>query len=43
MDFPSRETLDEYIAAEPYIAEKVWEPVKVEKCNAVIVDNGMMM
>ena len=41
MDFPSREKLDEYLAAEPYITEKVWETVKVETCNAVIVDNEM--
>ena len=41
MDFPSREKLDEYLATEPYITEKVWESVKVESCNAVIVDNEM--
>jgi len=41
MDFPSREKLDEYLAAEPYITEKVWENVKVESCSAVIVDNEM--
>lgn len=39
MDFPSREKLDAYLASEPYITEKVWESVKVETCNAVIVDN----
>lgn len=41
MDFPSREKLDEYLATEPYITEKVWECVKVESCNAVIVGNEM--
>ena len=41
MDFPSREKLDEYLAGEPYITEKVWESVKVETCNAVIVGNEM--
>ena len=41
MDFPSRETLDKYLESEPYITEKVWETVKVETCNAVIVDNQM--
>lgn len=39
MDFPSREDLDKYLESEPYITEKVWEYVKVEPCNAVIVDN----
>lgn len=41
MDFPSRETLDKYLESEPYITEKVWETIKVETCNAVIVDNKM--
>lgn len=41
MDFASREKLDEYLATEPYITEKVWESVKVETCSAVIVDNEM--
>jgi len=41
MDFPSREKLDEYLAGEPYITEKVWESVKVEPCNAVMVGNEM--
>lgn len=39
MDFPSREDLDKYLEVEPYIIEKVWKKVKVETCNAVIVDN----
>lgn len=30
MDFESRETLDEYIANEPYVVEKVWEKIEVE-------------
>ena len=41
MDFPTREALDKYLESEPYIREKVWETVKVERCNAVIVDNKM--
>ena len=41
MDFASREKLDKYLATEPYITEKVWETVKVETCNAVIIDNEM--
>ena len=41
MDFPSQEMLDNYLKTEPYITEKVWEHVKVESCNAVILDNQM--
>ena len=41
MDFPTIEALDKYLESEPYITEKVWETVKVETCNAVIVDNKM--
>ena len=41
MDFPTREALDQYLATEPYITEKVWEQVKVEPCNAVILINEM--
>ena len=41
MDFASKELLDRYLETEPYITEKVWEQVKVEPCNAVIVDNRM--
>jgi len=41
MDFASRELLDQYLETEPYITEKVWEQVKVEPCNAVILDNRM--
>lgn len=41
MDFASRELLDQYLETEPYITEKVWEQVKVEPCNAVILNNEM--
>ena len=41
MDFPTREAFDQYLSAEPYVTEKVWEEIKVEFCNAVIVDNKM--
>ena len=36
-----RQALDKYLESEPYITEKVWETIKVETCNAVIVDNKM--
>ncbi len=38
MDFESRETLDEYIANEPYVVEKVWEKIEVEAINVVIAN-----
>ena len=37
LDFESRDQLDAYLAGEPYIIEKVWENVKVEPLNVVIV------
>ncbi|MBR6700726.1 MAG: hypothetical protein IKL72_03245 [Firmicutes bacterium] len=41
MDFPSRESLDKYLETEPYVTEKVWESIKIETCNPVILDNEM--
>ncbi len=38
MDFDCKEHLDEYLAGEPYIAEKVWETVTVDPMNVVILD-----
>ena len=40
MDFDSRKDLDEYIAKEPYVVEKVWEKIVVEPINVVIA-NGV--
>ena len=40
MDFESRKDLDEYIANEPYVVEKVWEKIVVEPINVVIA-NGV--
>ena len=37
LDFDSRDALDAYLAAEPYVAEGVWEKVEVEIMNVVIV------
>ena len=41
MDFPSRELLDKYLETEPYVTEKVWQDIKIENCNAVIINNEM--
>ncbi len=38
MEFPNREALDAYLAAEPYILEKVWERVEVERLNVVLIN-----
>ena len=38
LDFDSRDALDAYLAAEPYVAEGVWEKVEVEIMNVVIVN-----
>jgi len=37
MDFPSRKEVDEYIAGEPYVQEKVWQKIEVERLNVVLV------
>ena len=39
VDFATRELLEEYLANEPYIQEKVWEDVRVEPMNVVILDD----
>jgi len=41
MEFPSRALLDQYLETEPYVTEKVWQNIKVEPCNAVIMNNKM--
>ena len=39
MEFESREKLQAYLDSEPYIKEGVWEKVKVEPFNTVILNN----
>ncbi len=36
MDFENRAELDQYLANEPYVQEKVWEKIEVERLNVVI-------
>ena len=38
MDFESRKELDDYLANEPYVVEKVWEKIEVEPINVVIAN-----
>ena len=35
MEFHDRKELDQYLAAEPYVVEQVWEKVEVEPINVV--------
>ena len=39
LDFATRDLLDQYLASEPYIVEKVWETVTVEPMHVVILQN----
>lgn len=38
VDFPDRAALDEYLANEPYVTEKVWQKIEVEPMNVVLVN-----
>jgi len=38
MEFPDRAALDEYLKAEPYVVEGVWETVEAEPMNVVLVN-----
>ena len=38
LDFDDPALIDDYLASEPYIQEKVWEKVEVERINAVLVN-----
>lgn len=38
LEFDSRARLEEYLAGEPYIQEGVWQDVRVESMNVVLVN-----
>ena len=38
MEFESRKELDDYIANEPYVLEKVWEKIEIEPMNVVLLN-----
>lgn len=42
MEFPSRKELDEYLANEPYVVERVWERIEVERMNVVVFDGEII-
>ena len=37
MEFESRKELDDYLANEPYVVEKVWEKIEVETMKVVLL------
>ena len=39
MDFETREMLDDYLKTEPYVLNNVWQDIKVEICNTVIIND----
>lgn len=38
VDFPDRAALEQYLANEPYVTEKVWQKIEVETINVVLVN-----
>lgn len=38
LEFDSRKELDEYIANEPYVLEKVWDKIEIDTMNVVILN-----
>ena len=36
MEFENREQLDEYLLNEPYVQDKVWQKIEIERMNVVI-------
>ena len=36
MEYGNRAQLDEYLANEPYVQERVWQKIEVERMNVVI-------
>lgn len=42
MEFESREKLDAYLETEPYITGNVWQDIKIEPCNVVIMNDEIV-
>ncbi len=38
LEFDSRAELDDYIANEPYVVEKVWEKIEIDVMNVVLLN-----
>ena len=41
MQFADKNELDDYLAHEPYVLEKVWEKIEIERINVVVVNPAM--
>ena len=39
MDFEKKEMLDDYLKTEPYVLNNVWQDIKIEICNTVIIND----
>lgn len=39
VEFPDRAAVDEYLAAEPYVIEGVWQKIEVETMNVVLLNS----
>lgn len=39
MQFDNREELEDYLSHEPYIQEKVWEKIEIDRINVVLANN----
>lgn len=42
MEFDSRKLLDDYLANEPYVINKVWQDISIEACSTVIMNDEMV-
>lgn len=42
MEFETKEMFDDYLANEPYVIHNVWQEIKVETCNVVIMNDEMV-
>ena len=42
MEFDTKEKFDEYLKSEPYVLSGVWQDIKVETCNVVIMNDEMV-
>lgn len=42
MEFADRAELDDYIANEPYVQERVWERIEIERMNVVVLNKERM-
>ncbi|MBE5808469.1 MAG: hypothetical protein E7317_09040 [Clostridiales bacterium] len=43
MEFEDRAKFDAYLAAEPYVTEGVWEDVRVERMNVVLLNGEKLV